>query len=70
MSSIVDLSVEYYGSLGPVSNFLPADEQVHQFFGGGDLQFAPSIVLNLGLGVGATDAGNRTVLKARLGWMF
>jgi hypothetical protein len=70
VSPIVDLSIEYYGSLGPVSGFLPAEEQVHQFFGGGDLQLAPSIVLNLGLGLGATDAGNRTVLKARLGWMF
>lgn len=70
VSRIVDLSVEYYGSLGPVSDFLPADEQVHQFFGGGDLQLRPNIVLNLGVGVGATDAGNRTVLKARLGWMF
>lgn len=70
VSRIVDVSVEYYGSLGPVSGFLPADEQVHQFFGGGDLQLRPNVVLNLGLGVGATDAGNRMVLKARLGWMF
>ena len=58
VSRIVDLSVEYYGSLGPVSDFLPADEQVHQFVGGGDLQLKPNIVLNLGVGVGATDAGN------------
>jgi len=70
VSPIVDLSVEYYGALGPVSDFLPADQQVHQFFGGGDLQLTPSVVLNLGLGLGVTDAGNRTVLKARLGWMF
>ena len=70
VSPVVDLSVEYYGALGPVSDFLPADQQVHQFFGGGDLQLTPSVVLNLGLGLGVTDAGNRTVLKARLGWMF
>lgn len=70
VSRVVDLSVEYYGSLGPVSDFLPADEQVHQFFGGGDLQLKDNVILNLGLGLGATDAGNRTVLKARLGWMF
>lgn len=70
VSRIVDVSLEYYGSLGPVSGFLPADEQVHQFFGGGDIQLTPNVVLNLGLGLGATDAGNRTVLKARLGWMF
>src|SRR4030095_2886363 len=70
VSRVVDLSVEYYGSLGPLSDFLPAEEQVHQFFGGGDLQLKENVVLNLGIGLGATDAGNRTVLKARLGWMF
>lgn len=70
VSRIVDLSVEYYGSLGPVSDWLPAEGQVHQFFGGGDLQLAPNVVMNLGLGFGVTDAGNRRVLKARLGWMF
>ncbi len=70
VSRIVDVSVEYYGSLGPVGDFLPAGEQVHQFFGGGDLQLTPIVVLNLGLGLGVTDAGNRTVLKVRLGWMF
>jgi len=66
----VDLSVEYYGSLGPVREWLPSNEQVHQFFGGGDLQLAKHVVMNVGLGFGVTDAGNRRVLKARLGWMF
>lgn len=66
----LELSVEYYGAFGPVGDFLPAAEQVHQFFGGGDLQLGENLVLNFGLGVGATSAGNRTVLKARLGWLF
>ena len=66
----VTVSVEYYGSLGRVSDFLPADEQVHQFFLGGDVQLRETLVMNLGIGLGATQAGNRTVLKARLGWMF
>ena len=70
VSRIVDLSLEYYGSYGPVDDFLPSSEQVHQFFGGGDLQLRENVVLNFGLGLGATSAGNRTVLKARLGWMF
>lgn len=64
------LSVEYYGSYGPVKDFLPASEQVHQFFFGGDLRLRSNVILNLGVGVGATSAGNRTVLKTRLGWMF
>jgi hypothetical protein len=70
LNRVVDLSVEYYGAFGPVGDFLPAEEQVHQFFGGGDFQLRENVVLNLGLGVGATSAGNRTVLKARLGWLF
>ena len=66
----VDLSVEYYGALGPIKDFLPGAEQVHQFFTGGDIQLGDSMVLNLGLGLGTTHAGDRTVLKARLGWLF
>jgi hypothetical protein len=70
VSKIVELSGEYYGSLGEVSNFLPRAQQIHQLFGGGDLQVSENIVINAGLGFGLTDAGNRTVLKARVGWMF
>jgi hypothetical protein len=53
-----------------VKDFLPVSEQVHQLFWGGDLQLRSNVVLNLGLGLGATSAGNHTVLKARLGWLF
>jgi hypothetical protein len=70
VSPKLDLSVEYYGAFGPVREFLPAAEQVHQLFGGGDINFSESVVLNLGLGFGLTSAGNRTVFKARLGWLF
>lgn len=70
VSRKLDLSVEYYGAFGPIKDFLPRDEQVHQFFGGGDLQLNESVVLNFGVGLGATSAGNRTVYKARLGWLF
>jgi hypothetical protein len=66
----LDLSVEYYGAYGPVKNFLPSNQQVQQIFGGGDLQLNENVVVNFGIGVGATDAGNRTVLKGRLGWLF
>jgi len=70
VSPRLDLSLEYYGAFGPVKDFLPAEDQVHQFFGGGDLQFGENVVFNFGLGLGATSAGNRTVVKARLGWLF
>ncbi len=68
--SRVDLSLEYYGNYGPLRAFLPRAEQVHLFFGGGDVQFNDNVVLNLGVGVGATSVGEQTVLKMRLGWMF
>ena len=44
--------------------------KVQQFFFGWDYQFSDTIVWNFGIGQGATKAGNRSVLKMRLGWMF
>jgi hypothetical protein len=67
---VVDVSVEYYGAVGPVTDWLPSAEQVHQLFFGGDLTLTPDIVWNLGVGVAATDAGDQTILKTRLGWIF
>jgi hypothetical protein len=66
----VELTVEYYGALGSPTRFLPADEQVHQFFGGADVQLKMNVVLNLGYGVAATEAGNQRIAKLRLGWLF
>ena len=66
----VDLSVEYYGGTGELTNPLPASEQVHQFFPGADFQLKPNVVWNVGIGFGATDAGNTLVYKMRLGWMW
>lgn len=66
----LDLSLEYYGSTGPVFNPLPGGEQVHQFFPGGDLQLTENIVWNFGVGVGATPTGNRLVYKSRIGILF
>ena len=66
----LDLSLEYYGSTGPVTNSLPLREQVHQFYPGGDLKLNENIVWNFGIGVGATSAGNRLVYKSRIGILF
>jgi len=66
----LDISLEYYGATGPLSDPLPAKEQVHQFFPGGDFQITENLVLNFGVGFGATDAGNQLVYKTRLGWLF
>jgi hypothetical protein len=66
----VDLSMEYYASTGEITDPLPSDQQVHQFFPGADIQVTPNIVWNVGVGFGATDAGNTLVYKMRLGWMW
>ncbi|HEY9225719.1 MAG TPA: hypothetical protein VIP11_03675 [Gemmatimonadaceae bacterium] len=66
----VDLSLEYYGATGVLSDPLPASEQVHQFFPGADINLKDNVVWNVGVGFGATNAGNTLVYKMRLGWMF
>lgn len=63
-------SLEYYGATGPIGNPLPGREQGHQFYPGGDVNFNENLVLNFGVGMAVTDAGNRLVYKVRLGWMF
>lgn len=66
----LDLSLEYYGAPGPVSGFLPAHEQVHQFYPGWDFQITPNMVWNFGIGVGVTGSGDRLVYKSRIGILF
>ena len=66
----LELSLEYYGATGLVTDPLPFKQQVHQFFPGFDYRFSPEKILNMGVGIGATDAGNTFVLKMRYGVMF
>jgi hypothetical protein len=70
MNKRLDLSLEYYGAIGPVSRPLPGNEQVHQFYPGGDLMLTENIVWNFGIGVGVTPVGNRLVYKSRIGILF
>jgi hypothetical protein len=66
----LDLSLEYYTELGPLGDLLPADEQAHLIFPGGDLKFGDNLIVNFGVGFGATDGGNRLVYKMRIGYLF
>lgn len=70
VSEKLEPSVEYYGSTGLVHDPLPSAQQVHQFFPGFDYRFNDDVILNVGVGFGATDAGNTLVYKMRFGWMF
>ena len=69
-SRTLDLSLEYYGATGSLTHVEPAAQQMHQLFPGADINFSPAVVLNLGVGFGLTNAGNRLVYKSRLGWIF
>jgi hypothetical protein len=70
VNKTLDLSLEYYGATGSLTHVEPAAEQMHQLFPGADINFSPDVVLNLGVGFGLTNAGNRLVYKSRLGWIF
>jgi len=65
-----DLSLEYYGGIGPPGDLPPTNQQVRQSFPGGDLKFGENVVVNFGVGFGATPAGNRLVAKMRIGYLF
>lgn len=66
----LNVSLEYYGAVGPLGDLLPTDEQVHQLYPGGDLKFGDNIIVNFGIGFGVTEAGNRLVYKMRIGYLF
>jgi hypothetical protein len=65
----LDLSLEYYGWIGPLG-VPPTNQQVHQIFPTADLKFGENLVVNFGVRVGATDGGNRLVYKMRIGYLF
>ena len=64
----VNLSVEYYGSLGPVTKFDPSSQQQHQIFPAINLNLSPQFEFNFGVGFGLTDAGDKTVIKMITGY--
>jgi hypothetical protein len=66
----LDLSLEYYTDLGPLSDLPPPDRQAHQFYPGGDLKIGDNTLVNFGVGFGATNIGNRLIYKIRIGHLF
>lgn len=62
--------VEYYGSVGPVTDFLALNEQEHQIFPAIDLNVSPKWEINFGLGVGVTRASEHLIAKMILGYRF
>jgi hypothetical protein len=66
----ITAGLEYYGSVGPVTGFLPAYEQQHQIFPAVDLNLSPKWEVNFGLGVGLTRSTDHLIAKMILGYRF
>jgi hypothetical protein len=61
---------EYYGSLGPVSNFDPISEQSQQIFPTIDLNLSPNWEFNFGVGVDVTNSADHLIVKCIIGRRF
>jgi hypothetical protein len=66
----VSSGIEYYGSLGPATEFLPLSEQEHQIVPTIDLNVSPKWEINFGLGVGLTHSTEHLIAKMILGYRF
>ena len=62
--------LEYYGSLGPATQFLPIGQQQQQIFPAIDLNINPKWEINFGLGVGLTSSTDHLITKMILGYRF
>lgn len=61
---------EYYGSVGPATDFLPPPLQQHQIFPAIDLNLSPKWEVNFGVGVGLTRSTDHLIAKMILGYRF
>jgi hypothetical protein len=62
--------LEYYGSVGPATDFDPIRQQEHQIFPAIDLNLSPKWEINFGLGVGITAATDHLIAKTIIGYRF
>lgn len=67
VTPVVTLGVEYYGSLGTIGNFDPANDQQQQIFPSLDLNLSPDFEFNAGVGFGVTPATDHLIAKIILG---
>lgn len=66
----VNVGLEYYGSLGPITNMLPISEQQHLLFPSLDIFFSKNMMINLGVGFSMTGVDEKLIPKMRLGYRF
>jgi hypothetical protein len=66
----VNVGLEYYGSLGPITGFSPFRDQSQQIVPAIDLNLSPNWEFNAGLGVGFTGGTDHLIAKFIVGRRF
>jgi hypothetical protein len=69
-SKKINAGIEYYGSVGPATEFLPLSQQQQQIFPSIDLNLNPKWEFNFGVGVGLTRSTDHLIAKMILGYRF
>ena len=64
---VVNAGFEYYGSVGPVTDFDPLRDQQQQIFAVTDLNLSPSWEFNFGVGMGLTGSTDHLLVKMIIG---
>lgn len=62
--------LEYYGSLGSITGFLPLRDQQQMFLPAIDLDVSPEWEFNFGVGIGATRSTDHLIVKCIIGRRF
>jgi len=70
VTKVINGGFEYYGSLGPVTGFLPIPQQMQQIFAVTDLNVSKDWEFNFGVGVGMTGATDHLIVKMIIGRRF
>ena len=70
LHDVVSVGVEYYTNFGPFSGFLPWSQEEQYVYEVVNLLGVKRLELNAGVGEGLTNASNRLVLKAILGYTW
>lgn len=66
----LNMGLEYYGALGPVTGFDPFRDQQQQIIPALDLNLGPNWEFNFGVGVGVTHSTDHLLVKMILGRRF
>ena len=66
----VNVGLEYYGALGPITGFDPLRDQQQQIVPAIDLNLSPDWEFNAGLGVGVTQGTDHLIFKMIIGRRF